>query len=683
MIYLVTLNQELFENDSYMIISPEESLEILSGWGPMIQIDSETTGRDPHINDLLCFQIGNREGDKQIVIDCTTVDIKFYKHILEEYYCIGQNLKFDLQFLYNYGIIPRKIYDTMIVEQFLHLGYPSGKVSYSLASIAERRLGLHLDKSVRGEIIWRGLDTRVIEYAAADVQHLWKIMKSQLDDCIKAEGVMGAKLECDAVPAIAYLEWCGIKLDEQKWKQKMLSDVSLRDAAKKALDEYVVSKGDEKYYYIERQGDIFEGFDLTPKCNINWDSPKQVVEYAKHLGFDTSVKDKKSGEDKDSVLEKQLKTQKGIDDEFLNLYFDYKEHQKVCTTYGQGHLDAINPKTGRLHTAWHQLGAASGRMSCGSRQPNTDLAKFKKLSPSRCTYPNIQQLPSDEETRSCFVSEPGNLFISCDYSALESRLGADIYEEKAMLNEFLHGSGDMHSLCAYMVYTDEIPRDTKISEIKHLYPKLRKEVKGVEFSQQFGGSEYAIMGTLGCSLEKAQQFKRAYDTGFSGITKFKQKGSKFVREHGYVIMNKYTGHRMYWHDWEDWKREQDSFTSEFWDEYKTKHKGTGDYVELKVREHFKAAGKWDRMALNGPTQGCGATILKSAVTDIFNWVVDNNYFNVIKFCAFVHDEFCGEFPEAVSEFPDVVKDIMEKSAAKFCKSLPIPAEAEVDVCWRH
>ena len=259
MIYLVTLNQELFENDSYTIISPEKSLEILSGWGPMIQIDSETTGRDPHINDLLCFQMGNREGDKQIVIDCTTVDIKFYKHVLEEYYCVGQTLKFDLQFLYNYGIIPRKIYDTMIVEQFLHLGYPSGMISYSLAAIAERRLGLHLDKSVRGEIIWRGLDTRVIEYAAADVQHLCEIMRSQIEDCRKANGLIGAKLECDAVPAIAYLEWCGIKLDEQKWKQKMLSDVSLRDAAKKALDEYVVSKGDEKYYYIERQGDLFEG----------------------------------------------------------------------------------------------------------------------------------------------------------------------------------------------------------------------------------------------------------------------------------------------------------------------------------------------------------------------------------------------------------------------------------------
>ena len=63
---------------------------------------------------------------------------------------------------------------------------------------------------------------------------------------------------------------------------------------------------------------------------------------------------------------------------------------------------------------------------------------------------------------------------------LESRLGADIYGEKSMLKEFLEGSGDMHSLCAYMVYK-EIPRDTPIKEIKKKYPQLRKAVKGIEF----------------------------------------------------------------------------------------------------------------------------------------------------------------------------------------------------------
>ena len=685
MIYLVTLNQELFENDSYTVISPEESLEILSGWGPMIQIDSETTGRDPHINDLLCFQIGNREGDKQIVIDCTTVDIKFYKHILEEYYCIGQNLKFDLQFLYNYGIIPRKIYDTMIVEQFLHLGYPSGKVSYSLASIAERRLGLHLDKSVRGEIIWRGLDTRVIEYAAADVQHLCEIMKSQIEDCRKANGLIGAKLECDAVPAIAYLEWCGIKLDEQKWKQKMLKDVSLRDAAKKALDEYVVSKGDEKYYYIERQGDLFEGFNLTPKCNINWDSPKQVVDYAKHLGFDTSVKDKKSGEDKDSVLEKQLKGQKGIDDEFLNLYFEYKEHQKVCTTYGQGHLDAINPKTGRLCTAWHQLGAASGRMSCGSRQPNTDLAKFKKLSPSRCTYQNLQQLPSDEITRSCFVAPAGFKMVSADFSAEESRLGADIYQDKEFLKEFTEGSKDTHNMFAWIVYNKECKElgCKDVTEVKSKAPQWRKKVKYFEFGYMFGAAAPTLSQTAGCSVEEAQEVVDKLDKAFVGMTDFARKGSKFVRENGYIIMCKHTGHRMYWWDHDEWLERQKSFTPEFWEEYRLKHKGTGDAVAMMVREHFQAASKWDRMARNSVTQGTGACIMKSCLTSLFDYIVNNGLFNKIHICAAVHDEIVCDYDESLTDFPKTLEQIMEKSAAKFCKSLPIPAEAEIGDCWKH
>ena len=65
-----------------------------------------------------------------------------------------------------------------------------------------------------------------------------------------------------------------------------------------------------------------------------------------------------------------------------------------------------------------------------------------------------------------------------------ARLGADIYQEKSMINEFLNGSGDMHSLCAYMVYTDIIPRNTPIKDIKKLYPHQRKEVKSIEFSQQ-------------------------------------------------------------------------------------------------------------------------------------------------------------------------------------------------------
>ena len=443
MIYLVTLNNELFVHSEYKIISVEESLSMMNNW-KVIQFDTETSGRDPHICTLLCAQFGNREANAQIVVDCSCIDIREYKNLLESKQLILQNAKFDLQFLYNYNIIPRKIYDTMIVEQLLYLGYPPygsyGGVSFSLKEIAMRYLGIDIDKSTRGEIIWRGLDSKVIQYAAGDVIYLEDIADKQFEECKKKGCIRGALLECAAVPAMAYLEWCGIKLDENKWKAKMEKDKAHLEERKHLLDEFIINSNKfEEFVYINPQGDLFSGFDLTPKCLVNWNSPQQVAKVAKKLGFNTSTQDKKTGESKDTVLEKELSNQKGVNDEFLNLYFSYKEASKVVGTYGQGHLDLINPKTGRLHTTFKQIGAATGRMSSGGGS-NTDLAKYKHL--REVKYVNLQQLPHDAETRACFVSEKGNLFVSCDYSAEESRLGADIYNDTEMRKEFTERTGD-------------------------------------------------------------------------------------------------------------------------------------------------------------------------------------------------------------------------------------------------
>ena len=684
MIYLVTKQQELFPDSNYVTISAEQSLEMLSTWN-VIQLDTETSGRDAHLCDFLCVQFGNDKADARIVIDTSTVDIKKYKDVLESKLCIGHNLKFDLQFFYNYDIIPRKVYDTMIVEQLLHLGWPAGQISYSLKEVAWRRLNINIDKTVRGEIIWRGLDASVINYAAGDVTYLERIKESQMQDLRKQQLLKAAKIECDFVPAIAYLEWCGIHLDQDKWKAKMKADQEKLNEAQQKLDNFVVGRNDLKeYVYVDTQGDLFNGYDLTPKVNINWSSSSQVVKIAKILGFNTVTKDKKTGEEKDSVLEKLLKPQKGICDEFLKLYFDYQEHFKVCTSFGQGHLNAINPVTNRIHTVYKQLGAASGRMSCGSQQSNTDLAKALRINPKDCTFPNIQQLPADEQTRGSFTAPEGYEWCSCDYSALESRLGADIYNEKSMLDEFLHGSGDMHSLCAYMVYKDDIPRDTPIKDIKKKYSHLRKAVKPIEFSQQFGGSEFAIQGSMGCTLEEAKAFKEAYDSGFPGIADFKSKGSRFVRQNGYILMCKYSGHKMYWWDHKEWLERQKSFTQEFWEEYRTKHKGTGDAIAREVSMHFKAASKYDRMALNAPTQGSGIVILKIAITNFFNWIIDNNYFRKIELAALVHDEANIIYPQSLHDIvPARLKQCMEEAAALVCTKLPIPAEAEVAPFWKH
>ena len=404
------------------------------------------------------------------------------------------------------------------------------------------------------------------------------------------------------------------------------------------------------------------------------------------MGFNTSVKDKKTGEDKDSVLEKVLKSQKGINDEFMNIYFDYKEHSKVCSTYGQGHLNMINPKTGRIHTIFKQLGAASGRLSCGSMQPNVDLAKVNKVPQRECTYCNLQQLPADEPTRSAFVAPEGYKFVSADFSAEESRLGADIYQDKEFLKEFKEGSGDTHNMFAWIVYNKECREAgcKDATEVKEKASKWRKLVKGFEFGYMFGAAAPTLASTAGCTVEEAQEVVNKLDKAFSGMTAFAKKGAAFVRNNGYIIINPQTGHRLHWWDWQQWKERQKRFNEPgFWEDFKLHHKGTGDALALEVRQHFQAASKYDRLARNVVTQGTGAIILKSSMISLFNWIVDNNYFGKVHICAAVHDEIVCDYPEFITDFPHILEDIMEKSAAKYCKSLPIPAEASVGNCWIH
>ena len=709
MIYLVSNQQELFESDTYKIITLEESLNIISNW-KMCQLDTETSGRNPHINDLLCVQIGDVKGEVQIVIDASTIDIRKYKEFLEKTYCIGHNLKFDLQFLFKYNIIPRKVYDTMIVEQLLYMGYPylnltpeeytkynhtfpynvytnnitlktTWELSYSLKAVALKYLNTDIDKSTRGEIIWRGLDAKVIQYAAGDVQFLGEIMRLQIKACKEKHCLVGAKLECDFVPVIAYLEWCGIKLDEKKWREKMFNDNQKLSESLKVLNDYCIKHPKlQKWVYTELQGDLFEGFNTEPQWKIDWQKD-EAKEPIKALGFILNTISKTTKKETESVTEKLLSVQKGIDDTFLKLYFDYQGYFKVTTSFGQGHLNLINPITGRLHTNYWQIGTASGRMSSGSGD-DPDLAKYKKLPPGKVKMVNMQQLPHDATTRGCFVAEKGNLFCSCDYAAMEARIGAEVYNEKTLLDEFLYGSGDTHAAYAKVVFADEL-KDVEVKDIKKKRPDLRNKVKSVEFAVQFGSDGTAVAPQLGISVEEARQLVNNLLKGMTGLANFKKEGSSKVRKLGYVEAHPLTGHKCYWWDHKKWLERQASFNSEFWENYKLYHKGTDSKVAKVVKEHFQASSKWDRMALNIVTQGGGAIVLKEASIRLFNCIVDNDYFNKIKIVNLTHDEINTEFPEDLTTWPDFVANTMKEAAAKYYNKLPIPAEPAVKPFWEH
>lgn len=156
----------------------------------------------------------------------------------------------------------------------------------------------------------------------------------------------------------------------------------------------------------------------------------------------------------------------------------------------------------------------------------------------------------------------------------------------------------------------------------------------------------------------------------TGLNDFKQKGSQFVSTYGYVLGCKKTGHKAYWWDFDVWKKEQEMYDM---------------YPEMPVNKtHKMALAKWERMALNVPTQLSGAVILKRACTLLFNYIVDNNYFNKILFVNFTHDEINSEFPENLKDiWPKVVQDTMSEAAKEFYTELPFPAEASVGKYWIH
>ena len=174
MIYLVTNQQSLFTAAGYSMATVEESIEYLKTL-EVIGFDTETRGMDPYTKDLLSMQLGDEQ--RQYVVDCSNVDPKLYKELLESKVLIMHNAKFDLRFLYYYSIVPTKIFDTFLVERILTTGLDT--VRRSLDAVVYRYCKIELDKTIRGNIHREGLSTRVIKYAADDVKYLHQVKRKQ------------------------------------------------------------------------------------------------------------------------------------------------------------------------------------------------------------------------------------------------------------------------------------------------------------------------------------------------------------------------------------------------------------------------------------------------------------------------------------------------------------------------
>lgn len=642
MIYLVSHNKSLFQTDKYVEATMEQAMSVLLPL-KLCQLDSETKGLDCHTKALLTIQLGNR--DNQVVIDWTTLTPK-EKRIVKNYLesdrlFLGWNLMFDLTFLYVQGIYPKHIWDGMIVEQLLYLGYPASMREKSLRAAAWNYLNINIDKTVRGKIINDGLTTEVVIYAAGDVTYIEDIKEKQDIEVEKQGMKLAVELECEFVKSLAYFKYCGVHLNVTKWKAKMAKDQAKLNKAISELNAWVVAWDKEnphsgydiqypelkypkysadypaevkrlikdgykrfpqedlqtpdgkvdaykkviknQFTRIDAQGDLFTGFDTEPKCVINWSSQKQVIPLFELLGINVETFDKKTKQKKKSIEANVLKPQKN-DFPIIPIFLEYQEAAKVVSTYGQNWLNAINPKTGRIHADFHSIGTDTARVSSGGG--------VWKL--------NMQNLPHDPETRACFTSEEGNAWLSADYQSQESRIIASVSKDEKMIDLFEHGCGDVHSLVAYMSYPNIIPRDTKIEDIKKLYHNWRQKAKSIEFAINYGGDYNTISKNDGIPVEEAKEIYDNFMEGFPGIKRYQDYCRMAVMRDGYILLNPLTGHRAHIYDAEELKETHNKMQEPgFWEYYQNVRKrNPQDEIVQEVRHYMQRKAASEKQSIN-------------------------------------------------------------------------------------
>lgn len=728
MIYLVSHNKSLFQTDKYVEATMEQAMSVLLPL-KLCQLDSETKGLDCHTKALLTIQLGNR--DNQVVIDWTTLTPK-EKRIVKNYLesdrlFLGWNLMFDLTFLYVQGIYPKHIWDGMIVEQLLYLGYPASMREKSLRAAAWNYLNINIDKTVRGKIINDGLTTEVVIYAAGDVTYIEDIKEKQDIEVEKQGMKLAVELECEFVKSLAYFKYCGVHLDVTKWKAKMAKDQAKLNKAISELNAWVVAWDKEnphsgydiqypelkypkyssdypaevkrlikdgykrfpqedlqtpdgkvdaykkviknQFTRIDTQGDLFTGFDTEPKCVINWSSQKQVIPLFELLGINVETFDKKTKQKKKSIEANVLKPQKN-DFPIIPIFLEYQEAAKVVSTYGQNWLNAINPKTGRIHADFHSIGTDTARVSSGGG--------IWKL--------NMQNLPHDPETRACFTSEEGNAWLSADYQSQESRIIASVSKDEKMIDLFEHGCGDVHSLVAYMSYPNIIPRDTKIEDIKKLYHNWRQKAKSIEFAINYGGDYNTISKNDGIPVEEAKEIYDNFMEGFPGIKRYQDYCRMAVMRDGYILLNPLTGHRAHIYDAEELKETHNKMQEPgFWEYYQNVRKhNPQDEIVQEVRHYMQRKAASEKQSINYRIQNRGAMCFKLSSIKLFNWIVDHKLIDKVKMCVPAHDEFNLECPVAIKEqVGKVLIDCMIAGGKPFCPNVFLGADIDINDHWVH
>lgn len=661
MIYFITNQKELFEDSNIKLATIKDCLNYFKD-KDIIEVDSETEYNkrnpkhlpNPYENKMLCLQLGDK--DNQFVIDNNSVDISELNTLFSDnsklkIFC---NAFFDLRYLHHFQFKIKNVYDIFLAEMLLNLGKDLPKGYRGLEQMSERYLGKKVNKEVRGQIHWRGLDTTVIKYAAGDVQYLNSIREKQLEKIKELELENALELENRFVIILSHISYKGFKIDVDKWLQVAKNNRVKLHKVYQELCDFIINNPKEYNKYID--------YTLLGKtCSINWMSAKQVIPLFEDIGINILVPDKEKGGTKKSVDGKHLMRQKSKFN-LLPIYLRYKEIQKELSTYGEKFIqENLNPVTYRIHSEYFQL-VDTGRISSSN--------------------PNLQNIPSTDENgelnplRTCFISDEGNKLIICDYSQQEPRITADYSKDPYLIDFILNGDGDSHSLVSTMISEYLLGEHIKVSKknnpfVPRYNQKIRDIGKMINLGLDYGKTAFSVKDDLNTTQEEAQ---RLIDI-IKAKTPIKQSYFKywinFVINNGYIVIDNITKRRTWFNKYEEFKELQQLI------------KVNRD--KQLFSKYSKIRGELERFAQNYRIQGTGGSMTKLAAIYFYDELEKQNIsLNDVFIVNLVHDEIDLECKEELStDISKIIEKCMINAGKVFCKTIPLKAEPFISDKWEH
>ena len=395
----------------------------------VIGLDTETTDLDPYLSRLRLVQLATLDNVFIIDIDkFADYDLKrsdefaTFRQLLSapRPIKIAHNSKFDAKFIkHNFGVDLGGLFDTLLASQLVSAGDIEER--HGLEAIAGRYLNEAVDKTERLSNWEFELSEAQLQYAARDAAVLIPL-REKLVEKIKANSLIEcAKLEFECVTPVVDLELTGFYMEKARWLEQLAIVEERRAELANDLQE-MLGEG-------AAQASLFG----PPRANINLDSQQQVSEALERLGIPLP----------DSTRNWKLQPL-ALQYPVVAKLLEYRTMQKALTSYGQNMIEFINPKTGRLHADFRQIGAPTGRFAC--------------------TNPNIQQVPHAVEYRRCFMGHPkGRQLIIADYSQIELRILAEFSGDQAFTDAFKSGA-DLHRVTAAQVFgisEDQVTREQR------------------------------------------------------------------------------------------------------------------------------------------------------------------------------------------------------------------------------